>query len=85
MYQNVEPPGNMAVQCPCFLVLNSNGWADFLSNPVLPFHEEDTACFWLTMIGNYILVMPSETGLEVQMSDKSKSPEAMANIGMGKY
>ncbi len=31
------PLGDMAVQCPCFLVLNSNGWADFLSNPVLPF------------------------------------------------
>ena len=31
------PPGDMAVQCPCFLVLNSNGWADFLPNPVLPF------------------------------------------------
>ncbi len=28
---------HMAVQCHCFLVLNSNGWADFLSNPVLPF------------------------------------------------
>ncbi len=46
MYQNVEywfytalkvPPGDLAVQCPCFLVFNSNGWADFLSNLVLPF------------------------------------------------
>ncbi len=34
------PPGDMAVQCPCFLVLNTNGWADFLSNPVLPFAGE---------------------------------------------
>ncbi len=25
------------VQCPCFLALNSNGWADFVSNPVLCF------------------------------------------------
>ena len=31
------PPGNMAVQCRTFLVLNSNRGADFLSNPVLPF------------------------------------------------
>ena len=31
------PPGDMAVQCPCFLVWNSNGWADFVSNLVLPF------------------------------------------------
>ena len=31
------PPRDIAAQCPCFLVLNSNGWADFLSNPVLPF------------------------------------------------
>ena len=31
------PPGDMAVQYPCFLVLNSNGWADFLPNSVLPF------------------------------------------------
>ena len=27
----------MAVQCPCFLVLDSNRWADFLSNLLLPF------------------------------------------------
>ena len=30
----------MAVQCPCFLVLNSKGWADVISNPVLPFSYE---------------------------------------------
>ncbi len=30
---------DMAVQCPYFLVLNSNGWADFLSYPVLPFEK----------------------------------------------
>ena len=29
----------MAVQSPCWLVLSSNGWADFISNPVLPFEE----------------------------------------------
>ena len=35
------PPGDMAVQFPCFLVLNINGWNDFLSNPVLPFHKSE--------------------------------------------
>ncbi len=33
------PPGDMAVQCPLFPVLNSNGWAAFLSNPVLSFEK----------------------------------------------
>ncbi len=28
---------NIAVQCPCFLVLNSNGWADFLFNPLIQY------------------------------------------------
>ncbi len=35
------PLGDMAVQFPCFLVLNSNGWADLLSNPVF---EENDSC-----------------------------------------
>ena len=34
------PPRDMALQSPCLLVLNSNGWADFLSNPILPFHHK---------------------------------------------
>ncbi len=29
---------SMAVQCPCFLVLNSNGRADFVSDPALPYN-----------------------------------------------
>ena len=56
MYQRVEywfytalkvPLGDMAVLCPCFLVLNSNGWADFLSKPVLPF--ENCTCISSTL------------------------------------
>ena len=44
------PTGDMAIQCLCFLVLNSNGWADFLSNPVLPFdsHSGKIFPYWCT-------------------------------------
>ena len=35
----------MAVQCPCFLVLNSFRWADLLSNPLLPFHLNSKLSF----------------------------------------
>ena len=33
-------PGELAVECPCLLVSNSKGWADFLSNPVLLFSTD---------------------------------------------
>ncbi len=44
------PSRDMAVRCPCFLVLNSNGWADFLSNPVLPFVVVTVDNLHLTLI-----------------------------------
>ena len=36
---NIDFNGDIAVECPCFLILDSNGWADFLSNPVLAFTD----------------------------------------------